>query len=221
MFSSFGGTGGDPMDIDDDPFGGFSRGFGGGQAPRPKKQDKAIQHDLQVSLEDIFKGTTKKMKITRKVLNPDGRTTRNEDKMLTIDVKPGWKAGTKISFQKEGDQAPNTIPADIVFVIKDKPHPVYTRVGSDIKYKAKIGLREALIGTDLQVPTIDGRKIPIHLSSVTKPTTVKRIQGEGLPLPKQPTRRGDLLVEFDIQFPDRISDAAKRTLADTLPRTSF
>jgi len=82
------------------------------------------------------------MKITRQVLNPDGRTTRAEEKLLTIDVKPGWKAGTKVTFAREGDQAPNTIAADVVFVIRDKPHPVFTRDGADIKYKAKVSLRD-------------------------------------------------------------------------------
>ena len=96
----------------------------------------------QVSLEDLCTGVTKKMKITRQVLNPDGRTTRAEEKLLTIDVKPGWKAGTKVTFAREGDQAPNTIPADVVFVIRDKPHPVFARDGADIKYRAKVSLRD-------------------------------------------------------------------------------
>lgn len=54
--------------------------------PRQKRQDPPVQHDLLVSLEDIFTGTTKKMKITRKVLNPDGQSTKVEDKVLTIQV---------------------------------------------------------------------------------------------------------------------------------------
>lgn len=110
--------------------------------PRAKRQDTAIIRDLQVSLEDIYKGTTKKLKITRKVMNPDGRTCRMEDKILTIDIKPGWKAGTKITFPKEGDQTPNSVSADIVFVIKDKPHPTFTRDLSDIKYKTTISLKQ-------------------------------------------------------------------------------
>lgn len=97
---------------------------------------------IQVALEDISTGITKKMKITRRVLNPDGRTTRNEDKFLTLEIKPGWKAGTKVTFPREGDQLPDKIPADVVFVIQDKPHPVFTRDGSNIKYRAKLSLRE-------------------------------------------------------------------------------
>ena len=119
---------------------GVSRSFSHGA--RDKKQDPTITYDVFVSLEEVSKGTTKKMKITKKVLNQDRRTTRSEDKVITIDVKPGWKEGTKVTFPKEGDQSPNKIPADIVFVIKDKPHPLFTRDGNDIRYKAKITLKE-------------------------------------------------------------------------------
>ncbi|CAF5115237.1 unnamed protein product, partial [Rotaria socialis] len=80
---------------------------------------------------------------SRKVLNSDNRSTRIEDKVLTIDIKPGWKQGTKITFPREGDQTSTTIPADIVFIIKDKPHPTFRRDGSDIIYTAKITLKEA------------------------------------------------------------------------------
>lgn len=117
---------------------------------KDKIQDPAIEHDLYVSLEDITKGCTKKMKISRKVLQPDG-TTKKEDKVLTINVKPGWKAGTKITFQREGDQDRNKIPADIVFIIRDKPHPHFKREGSDIRYTAKVSLKQVCIHTEVAV----------------------------------------------------------------------
>lgn len=161
-FFNLGGGGGrmfglsdEEMDVDD-PFFSAARPPGGpGGAFRshsfnfhnamPKNKDKLqdppIEHDLYVTLEDITKGCTKKMKISRKVLQPDG-TTKKEDKVLTINVKPGWKAGTKITFQKEGDQGRNKIPADIVFIIRDKPHPYFKREGSDIRYTAKIALKQ-------------------------------------------------------------------------------
>lgn len=109
------------------------------------KQDPPVEHDLNVTLEEVLKGCTKKMKITRKIINPDGQSVRKEDKVLTINVKPGWKAGTKITFQREGDQNAGCIPADIVFIIKDKPHPRFKRDGTDIIYTAKISLKEVCI----------------------------------------------------------------------------
>lgn len=119
----------------------FPRGRGGPEGAC-RKQDPPVLYDLKVSLEEIYTGCTKKMKISHKRLNPDGKTVRNEDKILTIEVKRGWKEGTKITFPKEGDQTPNNIPADVVFVLKDKPHGVFRREGSDIIYPAKISLRE-------------------------------------------------------------------------------
>lgn len=86
--------------------------------------------------------------------------------MLTINVKPGWKAGTKITFQKEGDQSPGTTPADIVFIIRDKPHELFKRDGVDIRYTAKITLREALTGTRIQVPTLQGGTVSLHYNEV-------------------------------------------------------
>nr|UTS59888.1 heat shock protein 20 [Monochamus alternatus] len=225
----------DDMDVDD-PFaslgvGGPQRTTGPGGAFRShsfnfhgspnrnkdKIQDPPIEHDLYVSLEDITKGCQKKMKISRKVLQPDG-STKKEDKVLTINVKPGWKAGTKITFQREGDQGRNKIPADIVFIIRDKPHPLFKREGSDIRYTAKISLKQALCGCTIEVPTMSGKKIPLYYTQeIIKPNTVRRIQGYGLPLPKEPSRRGDLIVNFDIQFPDNLSQSAKDILYDTLP----
>jgi DnaJ-class molecular chaperone len=159
MFFGGSGGGGDGGDDDDGPgnmggfhnMGGFNfagNGLGGARPGagnsmgRKKTQDPPIEHELCVTLEEINTGATKKMKISRKVLNPDSRSLRTEDKVLTIEIKPGWKQGTKITFPREGDQSPSTIPADIIFIIKDKPHPTFKREGSDLIYTAKIPLKD-------------------------------------------------------------------------------
>lgn len=176
-----------------------------------------MTHELHVALEDILKGTTKKMKITRKVLNTDGQTTRVEDKVLPIYIKPGWKTGTKVTFPREGDQAPNKIPADIVFVIKDKPHQQFKREGADVRYTCRLPLRDALCGTTVHIPTIEGGTVPLRLTDIVKPNTTRRISGQGLPVTKEPTRRGDLIVEFDVKFPTRLDTAVKDGLKNLLP----
>jgi len=143
FFSRTGMGGHERMDIDDDPFEGLRTSRTGSFQQRgQKRQDPAITRDLPVSLEDVMHGTTKKMKITRKVMSDDGQSMQTEEKILSIDVRPGWKAGTRITFPKEGDQIPGSVPADIVFIVRDKPHPQFVRDGCDIKYRAKIGLHE-------------------------------------------------------------------------------
>jgi len=182
-----------------------------------KTQDPPVEHELFVTLEEIASGATKKMKISRKILNPDNRTTRTEDKVLTIDIKPGWKQGTKITFPHEGDQSPTTIPADIIFIIKDKIHPTFRRDGSDLIYTAKITLRDALCGTTINIPTLDPNRVrKLQLTEVIKPTTEKRLTGDGLPIAKQPTNRGDIIVKFDIKFPDTLTNDQKEIIASTL-----
>lgn len=194
-------------------FVGPHSGRGGG---KDRAQDPAIEHDLYISLEEVLRGCTKRMKISRRVIQPDG-STKEEDKVLTINVKPGWKAGTKITFPKEGDQGRGKVPADIVFIIRDKPHPLFKREGSDIRYTCKISLKQALCGTVLLLPTITGEKFRNLSVEIVKPNSVKRIPGFGLPFPKEPSKRGDLLVSFDIKFPDTLSKSAKDILHDTLP----
>lgn len=180
-------------------------------------QDAAVEHDLAVSLEELLKGCTKKMKITRRVVSSDGAKVSKEDKVLTINVKPGWKAGTKITFPREGDQSGHNIPADIVFIIKDKPHSLFKRDGSDVKYTAKISLKDALCGCTLTIPTISGERKTLRINEVIKPTTIKKIPNEGLPHSKEPHRRGDLIVNFDIRFPDSLPEGSKQILQDILP----
>lgn len=243
-FASFFGGGGqggmggqDPMDIDlGDILSGINGGMGGigGMGGMPggfipqghgghkrkqssqKVQDATIEKEVYVSLEDLVKGCEKRMKITRKVYSENGSVS-NEDKVLKIDVKPGWKAGTKVTFAKEGDKVPGKIPADIAFIIRDKPHPLFARDGANLKYTYKIPLREALCGAVVQIPTLDGKKVGINCTGeVIKPTTIKRLQGYGLPFHKEPNKKGDLLVSFDILFPDQLGQNSRDILYDVL-----
>ncbi|VEL21468.1 unnamed protein product [Protopolystoma xenopodis] len=213
--SSSGGGAGESMEFDfpsSTPFEGFSIHSG--------RQDPPVHHTLLVSLEDILYGTVKKMKITRRRLNPDKRSTTMEEKTLEIEVKKGWKAGTRITFPREGDETPGgNTPADIVFTIKDRQHKYFKRDGADLRYKAKASLRDALCWGTVQIPTVEGPRVTLSLHEIVRPGTTHRIQGKGLPYSKEPTRRGDIIVEFEIVFPDALSDSTRETLARILPST--
>ena len=195
--------------------------FGTNQASpkRQKKQDKPIYKDLYVSYEELMTGCTKKLKITRQIMNPDGRSMRSDEKILVVEIKKGWKEGTKITFRGEGDQKPGHIPADIIFVIKDKKHPKFTRDKSNnLIFKAEVSLRDALCGNvSVNIPTINGQINTLNIKNPLQPGDKRTIQGEGLPLPKCPTKRGDIVIEFDIQFPRNLSGAQKDVLRNILP----
>eukprot|EP00092_Neocalanus_flemingeri_P001035 GFUD01001105.1.p1 GENE.GFUD01001105.1~~GFUD01001105.1.p1 ORF type:complete len:359 (-),score=111.47 GFUD01001105.1:63-1115(-) len=215
---------GEKMDFEEDHIlGGFGQsnirgtpGVGQTYTKQRKVKEPTIEREVFVSLEDIANGCQKKMKISKNIYKKEGTATQ-EKKVLKINVKPGWKSGTKITFEKEGDQVPGKIASDVAFIIRDKPHPVFTRDGENILYSCKVELRDALCGTTVKVPTLEGGKVSLDFSEkVIKPTTVRKLKGLGLPIPKDPTKRGDLVVSFDIIFPDEVSETDKNIIRDFL-----
>ena len=97
-----------------------------------------------------------------------------------INVRPGWKKGTKVSFVNEGDEAPNTIPADLVFVIEEKQNsdPGYVREGNNLVYTYRLSLSDALTDHNaLQIPTLDQRVISLACPEVVSPFYEKIILG--------------------------------------------
>ncbi|XP_018547448.1 dnaJ homolog subfamily B member 13 [Lates calcarifer] len=205
----------------DNPFADFYTNdvplqFGGLQPGVVKTQDSPIERDLHLSLDDLFHGCTKKIKISRRIMNEDGYSSSIKDKILSIDVKPGWKEGTRIIFSKEGDQGPNSIPADIVFIVRQKSHPLFVRQQNDLIYKAHISLEMALTGFSVDVETLDGRLLNIPVNDIVHPTYTKVVTGEGMPLTQDPSQRGNLIITFDIQFPEKLSAERKHLIKQAL-----
>uniref|UniRef100_G3MME3 Chaperone DnaJ C-terminal domain-containing protein n=1 Tax=Amblyomma maculatum TaxID=34609 RepID=G3MME3_AMBMU len=207
-FATFFGSGG--------PFG--SNFYNGSSAQRGTGEvlvNRATELDVHVTLEEVYSGCTKKVKVRRNVI-ARGEPTLDE-KMFTIEVKPGWKAGTRVTFRHEGNQFHyGSVPGDLVFVIRDKPHPHFRRDGVDVRYMAKITFKEALRGGKVEVPTLTHGKITVPLTDIVTPTTVQRIPGQGLPHSKDPTTRGDLLLSFDIECPRHTTEGERRLLWDAL-----
>ncbi|KAK4432281.1 DnaJsubfamily B member 4 [Sesamum alatum] len=194
----------------DDIFASFrnaAAGAEGGSGSVPRKA-AAIERALPCSLEDLYKGTTKKMKISRDVTDASGRPTTMEE-ILTIEIKPGWKKGTKITFPEKGNEQRGVIPSDLVFIIDEKPHSVFKRDGNDLIATQKISLVEALTGYTAQVTTLDGRNLTIPINNIVSPTYEEVVKGEGMPIPKEPGKKGNLRIKFNIKFPSRLTSEQK------------
>ncbi|XP_027340414.1 dnaJ homolog subfamily B member 4-like isoform X1 [Abrus precatorius] len=194
----------------DDIFRSFSEGGGGGVHVNQSGPRKAspIENKLPCTLEEIYKGTTKKMKISREIVDSNGKTTQVEE-ILTINVKPGWKKGTKITFPEKGNEQPNVTPADLVFIIDEKPHSIFTRDGNDLIVTQKISLAEALTGYTVNLTTLDGRNLTLPINNVIHPDYEEVVAREGMPFPKDPTKKGNLRIKFNIKFPTRLTSDQK------------
>lgn len=106
--------------------GGGGRGIGGGSPFAQQggrgggmQKGKEVNYILNVSLKEVYTGVSKKMRITRKVLDQSGRTAQVAvDKEITIT--PGWKDGTKITFECEGDELPGARRAELNAAIHNR-----------------------------------------------------------------------------------------------------
>ncbi|KAL9898237.1 dnaJ protein homolog 1-like [Glossina fuscipes fuscipes] len=191
----------------------YAHSFNAAPNSKRKHENPPIKHNLYVSLEEIDKGCVKTMKVTRMSMSTG--QARKEEKILNVTIKAGSKSGTEVIFKEEGNEAREKMPADIIFAIVDKPHPLFERNGADIIYHVTINLTQALCGTTVHVPTLQGDQVTINThSEVITPNNIKRINGRGLPFPDEPSRRGDLLVLFDIKFPDTLQQLIKEQLCE-------
>lgn len=218
LFAQFGGGGGMP--------GGFSS-FGGGGKPgrttsgfgsrrrEPEPERTVVEKPLPISLEDLFNGTKKKLKVQRKTYDNQTGKQSVEDKILEVEIKPGFKAGTKIKFKDMGDQVEGGVQ-DLHFVLKEKPHPLFTRDGDDIRHTVEIDLKEALTGWKRTVQTIDGKQVNVSSAGPTQATFTERFPSLGMPKSKSPSVRGDFIVGVKIKMPTSLTADQKKKLKEIL-----
>lgn len=237
--SGGGGMGG----MDDDLFSMFGGADGfrsrtSGYAPKPKRaatpEPTVIEKDLPVTLEEIYYGTTKKIKTKSKSFDAMGKRTTQEV-TLEASIKPGLRAGSKIKYRNIGDQEeggrqdvhlivkevcdypternpPNlllTIPSQI-------PHPNFKRSGDNLITTVELSLKDALTGWERIVKTIDGKSIRVTKPGPTQPGHEERYPGLGMVLSKDPKQRGDLIVHVNVKFPTSLSASQKDILKDVL-----
>ncbi|KAI3412601.1 DnaJ_C domain-containing protein, partial [Psidium guajava] len=169
-----------------------------------RRKPAPIDKKLECTLEELCLGSVKKVKIKRDVISDTGII--QEEETLKINVKPGWKKGTKISFEGKGDERPGYLPADIVFSIEEKRHPLFKRRGDDLEIAVEIPLVQALTGCTLSVPLLGGEDMRVTFDEIIFPGYEKAIPGQGMPNPKENGKRGDLRLTFFVEFPDDLDD---------------
>ncbi|XP_031274588.1 dnaJ homolog subfamily B member 4-like [Pistacia vera] len=163
-----------------------------------------IQKNLECTLEELCFGCTKKIKITRDVISDAGQVNQEEE-LLSIKVKPGWKKGTKITFEGMGNEVPGSLPADITFVIAEKRHHMFRREGDDLELVVDIPLVNALTGCAIPIPLLGGEKMDLSINEIVHPGQEKVIKGQGMPTKDERTR-GDLKLHFLVNFPKELTN---------------
>ncbi|XP_071823926.1 dnaJ homolog subfamily A member 2-like [Apostichopus japonicus] len=140
-----------------------------------------------------------------KCKNCNGKKVVEESKILEVHVEPGMKEGQKIPFRGEGDQQPGLEPGDIIIVLVEKEHETFKRNGSNLVLKKTIGLTEALCGFQFTLKHLDDRELLVTNppGNIIHPGSLKVVEGEGMPMVKNPLSKGDLIIHFDVKFPEK------------------
>jgi DnaJ-class molecular chaperone len=172
-------------------------------------ESPTIERDLEVSLEDLMVGCTKFEVVNRLRPNEDSKT-------FEIAIKPGLVAGTRILFHAEGNiKNDGKTAGDLIFTLKEKPHPFFLRDANNIICIIQISLYDALQGCRVSFRTLTGSKIsftvevPKGFQVEGETTFIKIFKGHGFPVSQSSKRRGDLLANvtiIDAVFVDSFED---------------
>ncbi|XP_019935083.1 dnaJ homolog subfamily A member 4 [Paralichthys olivaceus] len=137
--------------------------------------------------------------------NCNGQKVERKKKILEVHIDKGMKDGQRMTFQGEGDQEPGLEPGDVIIVLDQKEHSVFQRQEEDLTMKMTIKLVEALCGFKNTIQTLDNRTLVISSEpgDVIKHNDIKCVPNEGMPIYKDPFERGKLIIQFQVEFPEK------------------
>jgi curved DNA-binding protein len=180
-----------------DIFGNFGFGFG----QRPARKNKSLNISVEISLEDVLRG---------KDINAEIGVPGKKSKMMNISIPPGIETGQQIRYEGMGDDSIQGLrPGDLIVNIFVKPHNEFRRDGDNLYCEKTISVWDALLGSNLDIKTLDNKTININIPQGTQPETVFGCRGEGLPNVRT-KKRGTLLVKVKIDIPKILNDSQKQ-----------
>jgi DnaJ homolog subfamily A member 2 len=145
----------------------------------------------------------------------DGEKYIRKSVSVTLELNKSIKSGSKIVVNNGGDEVIGTKQVgDLIFDITVEDHHVFTRNNNELHIKKDLLLTEALCGCEFIVEHMDGRKLIIETNKIIVPNMKQRIVGEGM------DSNSDLIVEFNIVFPNTLSAQRKEYLMKILPVTT-
>ena len=147
-----------------------------------------------------------------------GQKIANIKVKTTLDIDKGVPDGHRYIKKDEGDQYPEVENGDVVFEIYLDKHKDFIRKGADLIYKCEISLLQALTGLKFVLKHLDGRKIVIYTKpgEIIKPLKLKTVKELGMPFFESPYKFGNLYLDFQILFPEKLTDEQVKKVTDIL-----
>jgi molecular chaperone DnaJ len=189
MFGGSGGAG---------PRAGWTNG-----GPRPKagpRRGPDLRAELPLGFAEAVSGLTTEIDLGE----PAGRTK--------VRIPAGVADGQLVRIPGKGgagrDGGP---PGDLYVTVRVGSHPLFGRDGHDLTLRLPVTYPEAVLGAEVQVPTLDGKPVTVRIPPGTPAGRVLRVRGQGVPRPDG--SRGNLLVTVEVAVPSSIGDAERAPVA--------
>lgn len=185
-------------------FGDIFSGQGGYQETgRVPQKGEDILYELSISLEEAASGGEKRVSYRK-----NGRIEE-----VSVRIPKGIPTGKKLRLAGKGMQGRNGgPPGDLYLQISVRDHPIFTREGDDLVVEKEVDFSEAVLGTTVEVPTLEGKK-RVKVPPGTQSHTKMRLKGLGLPR-FQREGRGDELVKVIVRVPKRVSEKSKKLIEE-------
>lgn len=200
-----GGSGAGPAGFEDllgGLFGpGGSPGMGGYGAPRGPRRGEDLATDVELTFRQAIEGAQLTVRV------PDQRSG-----IRTVDARipAGVKNGQKVRLRGRGRSGdPGAEPGDLLVTVHVEPHSVFALDGEDLRVTVPITFPEAVLGAQIEVPTLDGPPVRMKVPAGTRSGRTLRVKGRGVRTAK---RTGDLLVTVQVETPQRVDGAARQAL---------
>ena len=163
---------------------------------RRPRRPADVDYPVEVSLEEALLGAT------RVITTPQGRR-------LEVKIPPGVDNGSRVRVAGEGVMGDP--PADLYLVISVRPHQAFQRKGADLHTEVPVPMTVALLGGEVQVPTLSGKKVALKVPPETQNGVVFRLAGQGMPR-LGAGGRGDLLARVKVMLPTHLTPKEKELL---------
>lgn len=132
------------------------------------------------------------------------------EEVIPLSIPAGLSPGMQLSVSGKGNAARRGgINGDLILVIDEEPHPELIREGNDLIYNLFISIPDAILGTHVEVPTIEG-KARIKIDAGTQGGKILRLRGKGLP-DVNGYGRGDMLVNINVWVPKNLTREEQKT----------
>lgn len=215
-FQQYGGFNGGPsgsyqrvnVDVGDMPFADifdsiFGGGFGRGAAGRGSSgfsgsaaSGQDIEHGILISLQEAYQGTTR-------LITKDGRR-------VNVTIPRGADTGTKVRLAGEGEPAAGGgRPGDLYLVVDVQPDSTFERDGSDLYVDVKVDMFTALLGGEVEVPTME-RPVRAKIRPGTQSGKKLRLSGKGMPHLRKKDEYGNLYARVLVTVPEDLTDEQRR-----------